>query len=648
MLHTHKHTEFRGMATAAMNASTPASRGRPSFHLKSALSLIAALLVTAAVFGYAINLSSPYQMDQGSKAAKIVYMVRHNTLFQPMAGPEFYRDNYLSLYYMLSAISYAFTGGSIFGSMNVTAAIAGVIFFFSILVALKRVYQIRYFDSCVVFLSMPVLVTTFTYGNEVAFVMAFFGASLVVLVSPWRWRYIFGGGLYALSLFCRPDSIFLAPFVAGWAYLYGAQAGCLRPGATNAVDSVNSNDGAVVSSRLDSAKSTSAPCPSRRERLRATATTALSCCVVAVVYWAVFIRTTRIGPTEFEWGTNLKLVAAFLTYPFCPSVVILGFVSLCILPFSRRKDVLLYLLLLVPLAYYIRMLSSPKLVIGLSLFFGVPALIALNRPTRSLLRWAITFSILFWWVVSVSPYSISGPAAGPYWFVPSTHGSLPTGAYLGFYAKARQGFYQEMYNGEITSSERLADYLIHTKADVFVFGRFNWHFLYLALVEQGQFERVRAVLKGDIVDLSKNTDSRPIVMVQRGYLCVDQMTKSSRQQLTQWLQAGQIKALDDFTGPFPELIEVGQSVATRTNLELGGRILFMQNQHGGHGAAPSKYFLRSFKPICWLDKKQAAETDLVALYDDSKFSALTSPVSGGRIWRLYLPAPYFRERNPTF
>jgi type IV secretory pathway VirB2 component (pilin) len=636
------------MATAGMNAPTPLAPGRPSFHLKSALSLIAALLVTAAVLGYAVNLSSPYQMDQGSKAAKIVYMVQHNTFFQPLAGPDFYRVKYFSLYYILSAISYAFTGGSIFGSMNVTAAIAGIIFFFSIFVALKRVYQIRYFDSCVVFLSMPVLVTTFTYGNEIAFAMAFFGASLVVLVSPWRWRYILGGGLYALSLFCRPDSVFLAPFVAGWTYLYGAQARCMWPGATKAVNSVNSDDRAVASNRLNSPKSASTTDPRPRERLQATATTALSCCVVAVAYWAVFIRTAGIGETAFEWGTNLKLLAAFLTYPFCPSVVILGVVSLCILPFNRRKDVLLYLLLLVPLAYYIRMLSSPNLVIGLSLFFGVPALIALSRVTKPLLRWAITASILFWWVVSVSPYGISGPTAGSYWFIPSAHGSLPTGAYLGFYAKARQGFYQEMYDGEIASCDRLADYLIHTKAGVFVFGRFNYHFLSLSLVERGQFERVRAAVKLDTVDLSKNTDDRPVVMVQRGYLCVDRMTQSSRQQLTQWLQAGQIKALDDFAGPFPELIEVGQSVAAGTNLELGGRILFMQNQFGGHGAAPSKYFLDAFKPICWLPKKQAAEMDLIAIYADSQFCALTSPIPGGKIWRLYLPSPYLRERNPVF
>ena len=104
MPHTHKHTRFTGMDTIGMNALAPAGRSRPSFHLKSALSLIAALLVTAAVLGYALNLSSPYQMDQGSKAAKIVYMVTHNTLLQPMAGPDFYRDNYFSLYYMRKGV----------------------------------------------------------------------------------------------------------------------------------------------------------------------------------------------------------------------------------------------------------------------------------------------------------------------------------------------------------------------------------------------------------------------------------------------------------------------------------------------------------------------------------------------------------------
>ena len=79
--------------------------------------------------------------------------------------------------------------------------------------------------------------------------------------------------------------------------------------------------------------------------------------------WVLLVREIPESPLSFEWKTNFMLMAAFLSYPFNPSVVIIAAIGWLVLWKINFRYAMVHLLLLTPLVFYFGNLSSPKYII---------------------------------------------------------------------------------------------------------------------------------------------------------------------------------------------------------------------------------------------------------------------------------------------
>ena len=393
------------------------------------------VIATMLVLGFTINLEYPFEQDQGSKAAKILYQVHNNTILDPLSGPGFYRDHLFSFYYIVSSLFYKLFGGNIYAFMNSMSMFMGVIFFTSLLILLKRAFHIPYLYSWVVFISMPPLIITFTYGNEVAFSFTFFTLSLSFLTLRKIWRLFPAVIFLVCSIFSRADAILLVPFWFAFLWLFNS----------------NRNHRKLIIKEL-----------------------ILSILLVfcfAVVYFLVFIHhIPDIGSVSFKMHTNIKLLLAYFIYPFCPSILFLGALGYAFIV-RTDKRMLVLILLLLPALFYFRNLSSPKYIIWFSLFIGIPSAALLVKVGAKYK--AIALSLIgIWWFVSITPWGISGTRAGAYWSLPTADGYMPTGSYISFYQNIHGGFYQVKYKDEIETLNKAVDYIINTNDNYMLSGFF--------------------------------------------------------------------------------------------------------------------------------------------------------------------------------
>ena len=172
--------------------------------------------------------------------------------------------------------------------------------------------------------------------------------------------------------------------------------------------------------------------------------------------WILLVREIPESPLSFDFKTNFMLMAAFLSYPFNPSVVIIAAIGWLALWKINFRYAMVHLLLVLPLAFYFRNLSSPKYVILFILFYGIPASLLLSRAAWYVRACGVA-AILFWWVVGLSNFGVFGPGRAALWYVPTADGPIPTGGYVTFYERAREGFYQAKQEERITLTSKLAE-----------------------------------------------------------------------------------------------------------------------------------------------------------------------------------------------
>jgi hypothetical protein len=570
------------------------------------------VVLTTTVLAFTVNLKLPYEQDQGTKAAKILYLTKTNNISHPQSGPAHYRDWMFSVYYILMSALYALFGGgsNIFGFMNVASVLMGVVFFVSICYALRRTYGIRYIESWIIFISMPVIIIIFTYGNEVAFSFAFFAVAMAVLCSPLPYRSVIAAACMAASMFCRSDMLFLTPFILVWAALYGG------------------------------------PDLSWKRILERVTTIALLIGLFCVVHWLLFLRSLPvIKPLDYyKYNTNIKLFIANLVYPFCPTIVLLGLGSVIFYLVKRRKGIFIVLLLSIPLVYYFKALASPKYIISFALFYGIPASIALNQMKRPFKLCAIV-GIGLWWVVSISPYGVRGPEQGSLFFLPTADGRFPTGSYLTFYDRVRRGWYQERYLAEYLGAKNAVQYITTSNNKARLYGFFNGHFLILALIEEGSYDWSEKTWPWDSDSLPIGPTTQ-ILMISRSYLRSDAIDKQQWEKVSKWLKNGQVRPICDKDSPFPLVIEIGDTVAPGTDRDLGNRILFLDTYCKGNGAIKTSYYSSMFFTTSWLRKKDAVGLKELPIYTDNEYYCFSSYVPGGTLWRMPMPHMYYRERDP--
>jgi hypothetical protein len=305
-----------------------------------------------------------------------------------------------------------------------------------------------------------------------------------------------------------------------------------------------------------------------------------------------------------------------MTYPFCPSIVLLGIGSIVFYLAKRRKDIFVLFLFLLILIYCYDKLTSPKYIICLTLFYGIPASIALNR-IKPLFKAVLILGIGIWWVFSISPYGITGPSEGRFVFVPTADGRVPTGSYLAFYPKVHDGWYQERYSAEYEGSKEIVEYTHEFDDKMCLYGLFNGHFYYLALVEQGYYDSFDKVCPWEPYTLPGDATMR-IFMMSPSYLNSSSIHQSQWPKISEWLRKGQVRPICDEDSPFPLIIEIGDMIAPGTNSNMGKRILFISDYYKGRRVIQTDYYFKTFRPTCWVPEQIAEKLKEQPIYTDSE------------------------------
>ena len=582
---------------------------QPSDHRRCHPWMVALAIVAAslAVFAYALNWTSPWESDESGKAAQVMVVAETNDYFLSSV-PDYYKVQLFPLYFVLSALLYKVTGGPIFTFMNLSSVVMGTVTVLSIVYALRNALGIRPLWSTLVVLAMPLLVTTSTYGNEVSWSFAFFSASLWLLTAQRTWIHYAGAAALACSIYCRPDMVLVVPFAAIWALLFS-------------------------------------PCgKTLRQKLVHWVTIGVAFGVAMGVLWLALLRTVPDPHLAVPWETNLKLVAAFLVYPFNPSLVLLGAIGGIFLWRSHRWYAIAHFLLLAPVVFYANTLCSPKYIIVLVLFYGIPAALLLQRVGPRLRACCIA-AVLIWMVVSVSPLGVYGPSQGSLWYVPTADGPTPTGAYLNFFHRARQGFYQTKQWELLSQTRQLTAAADAVASDVRLIGQSSSVTLPYVVMESKH--------RGDpepahFPPQAQEGDDRG-VMGRIGYLDLPRYAPEWMEPVRRWLENGQVRPVPATDGQvFPAVIEVGEQVPAGTNPDLGRRILFMVEYYDGRKAFQMPQFIAAYRATCWVpaDQSGGVPPDTVPIYKDDQYLGYDVDVPGGEVYSMPWPARYYRFRPP--
>ena len=180
-------------------------------------------VISLTLFSLLAHNSMVWEQDQASKAAKILYMIQHAELLRPYnpSATQIYQDAFFTLYYIVCALIYKLVGGDLFGLMNHLSAIFGAIGLIGLTTAIRRAYGISWYVSLPLFLSVPIVVVTFSYGNEVALSFGLFGAALGAASFGGRYAKFGSPVLMALACYARADMVLICPFWLGWTLMYG-------------------------------------------------------------------------------------------------------------------------------------------------------------------------------------------------------------------------------------------------------------------------------------------------------------------------------------------------------------------------------------------------------------------------------------------
>lgn len=605
--------DARSASAKPFNASAggESSVSQPTWptQMRPLVSLAILLVVTTLLLSFTVNRTMPFEGDQPAKAAQILVISQTNSFFSLASAPDLYRSQLFSFYYISSAAVYKLVGGDLFTFMNLGAVFMGVLGVVSLAFALRKAFGVAPLWSGLVLLSMPVVVLTFTYGNEVAWVLGLFALSMAFLVAGRTWLYYAAAPVLVLAVYSRVDGMLLVPFWIGWAACHGR---------------------------------TSARSEQPWRRLASLCVLAAIC---GAVYWIVFLRSIPTTHTSFTWDAGLKFIVAILSYPFCPTIALLGSMGCCYLLFKHTRYGLAHLLLAIPVLFYATNLGSPKYIIALVLFFGIPAAVLMSRA-RVWARAVMVVLVLFWWIASISPAGLLGPRQGAYWFLPTLDGPCPTGAYLSFYNNVRKGVYQVKQADAVSLARDVYQYLLRARQEPIILGHMGHLAFSLVEVQDDVYgERWRRYKTG-VFD-APQPDSRQIIMTRTGYFYTRLLTARAEAQLRDWLSRGKVRGIGEDGAPLPSLVEIGYAVADETDVDLGRRILFMIDFYGGQGVFPALQFIEPYAPISWVSSERATAIDAEPAYRDAIFCAYEQPIDDAVLYALAWPKAYDRFRHPS-
>lgn len=567
-------------------------------------------VISLTLFSLLAHNSMIWEQDQASKAAKILYMIQHSEMLRPYnpSAPQIYQDAFFTFYYIVCAFLYKTLGGNLFGLMNHLSAVFGALGLIGLTTAIRRGYGISWYVSLPLFLSVPIVVVTFSYGNEVALSFGLFGAALGLASFGGKWAKIGSPVLMALACYARADMVLICPFWLGWTLMYGLGFDNLKA----ALRSI-----AVIGSVFIG---------------------------TALIYFIVVFRGDIPRSLGFGQGrVGLLLWIGNVSFPFCPSLVVIGSIGALIFLFRRRREGLLHLLLLLPLVVYVKNLYSPKYIIVMSIFYVVPAAWLL-MTARTWLRTVIIASVAFWWLFSISNFGFFGPRAGAYWYLPTADNAIPTGSYLNFYVLMHGDFFVERYQSEIGNVDLAVTKLCSAppREPQVLWGTFNFHSLFYVTMKQQRFDDYTKYFSWDAELALPDDPQTRIYMIQTSYLYPKVLTPTGRDKFISWLTDGRVREVIGDNGPFPPMIEIGPLVPAGTDFALARRILFAEKTYFGSLSMERKEMTTPYATLSWLRRDQIPANAPTGVYQDGAFAAFEQAVPEGRIFGLHFPKRYLR------
>lgn len=585
---------------------------RENQNSKSWLQLILLFFLSGFLLLYSVNLNLPFEGDQIAKAAKIIFVSQEKSFFNSLGEIEFYRDHLFSFFYILYSLFYSVFGGNIFASMNLLAVILGAVFLCSISVILAKVYGVGWIYTLLIFLSMPVVVETFSYGNEVACALTFLSLSLAVTTTAFRWRFLVSSALFCLSIFSRADYVFLIPFWLCWIAVYTWRG------------------------------------KNHIEFLRKVAYLIGFLGLFCTLYWVILLRsfTLDLGGHIGQYNFSPKILLAFLSYPFCIAVVLLGLAGNFLLFYEHRSKALVNILLLLPLIYYANILTSPKFIILLCLFYGIPAALFLSRVNIKIK--VISFLLIaVCWFLSISPFGIKFSDA-QHWVIPASDGSIPTGGYFAFYKSARAGETSDQLQLRelLETGKEVFAYIQKFPGDyLFSFDTFNERLFLYELITESEKGFKNALKDFRYQSWSPELSSKlqnstnKILLIRKSYL-------QNSDFVNKFLNSGQVRNPPQDDSILPRFIEIGQSIPVGYNTDLGKRILFVSNYFDGNVPIPSRKSQVFKKSLCWIEHSKTLKSAESPSYSDTNYS-LYSSLNNSQCKYLNsdYPVVYYGEKN---
>jgi len=581
------------------------------------LALSAIILI--GVLSLVVNPTMPWESDQVTKAAQIVEIANRRDFLLSNDLPDYYRLHLFPLYYSLSGGVQYLVGGDAFRTMNYASAFWGAIAGVALASAFRRTFGIHPLWSTFVLLAMPMFVITFSYGNEIAWALGLFCVSLALVVRAGRASHVAAGVAVAAAVFCRIDVVLMAPFWLGWAILFA-------PSETNA---------------------------SWWRRLIAPTIGFLA---MSAVVWMLIVRQLPINDASatFGHGFNPMLVVAFLSYPFNPSVVLIAAAGWFMLWKRHYKYALVHFLLVIPTAFYFFDLSTPKYVVWMLLFYGLPAALLLQDGRRAVQIAAVGL-ICIWAVVGISNFGVFGPTQASLWFVPTADGPVPIGGYLDFYRLAHRGDYQIKQQAYIDQTRHLADRGHDPASQYRIVGHWARQTLpYLGASGQlgdasrrqewEKFSSDSVQLGGDVNDYGQS-----LLMSLSGYTDLSHTTDEFASQIRDWLAKGQVRAyLPEENEYIPTWIEIGPHVPAGEDLTLGNRLLGFIDHYQNQMVFPQTHFAQPHKSTSWIPRAKAGENGILSppFYQDDDVAAFDRPIEGAQIFGYPWPEKYFRMKTP--
>ena len=542
----------------------------------------------------------PYEQDEIAKAAKMISMADTGRILAPEAGLYYYRDEVFGLYYMAGAALHAVLRQNIFLELNLVSAVAGGLFCGLTAFFLRRNFAIPVWLTALMAITTPAFNHVFSFGNETAPALAAFALALVLVDRPSIWRNLVAGIIFGLSLHFRPDAALLGPFLFAW--------------------TVFCAEGGTFKARLISG-------------ICLGATTVIT----GLLFWAAFVKRMPVD-VAFDMKFNPQFFAALLLYSFAPVLLPAAAMGAWQMLRHRLKPALVFLLMLLPLLYYAKMLSSPKYVAFLVLPLWLLAGVGLMRPGRWLRAGTILFAVIFW-VCSVSPFGLNAGKRGAAWYLPTEDGPIPTGSYANFYQKVHQGFYQDRYAGELAELGAGLDCFLKRRDYVFV-GFFDHQSLLFERVQRKIYDEP----ENDFPWQSYVTTNRPCLVVKTSYLRMNTFDPTSQKILRGWLEAGQVRALAVEAGdPFPSVIETGNQIPEGENIELGRRILFGMDCCRDNGYVRHQFAVPDLNATYWLPGNSTITFSNAPVYRDEGFACYTNQIAESVIYTCLMPLRYTRK-----